>query len=59
MTVNGLFYGLNSTLLLEMVSTQQAEVIIWVDMIQRKDQVDQGLPAVQSMLKSSGQVRGC
>jgi len=44
--INGFLYSFNSALLLEMVSAQQAEIIVWVNMIQCKDQVYQSLPTV-------------
>lgn len=50
-TINGFLYSFDSTFLLEVVCTQQAEVIVWVDVVQSEDQVYEGLPTAWSMLK--------
>lgn len=49
MTVYSLLYSLNSFFFFEVVSAQQAEVIIWVDVVQGEDEIDQSPPAVESM----------
>lgn len=49
MTIYSLLYSFNPFFFLEVVSTQQAEVIVWVNMVQGEDEIYQGLPAVESM----------
>ena len=53
MPIYGFLYSFNSALLLEMVSAQQAEIIVWVNMVQCEDQVDQSLPTVQATVRDS------
>ena len=43
-SINGFLYSFDSTLLLEVVRPQQAEVIVWVYVVQGEDQVYEGLP---------------
>ena len=49
MTIYGLLHCFNPFFFFEMVSAQQAEVIVWVDVVQSENEVYQGLPAVESM----------
>ena len=49
MPIHGFFTGAHPAFLLEVMSAQKAEVIVWVDVVQRQDEVDQGLPTVMSM----------
>lgn len=49
MTIYGLFYSFNTFFFLEVMSTQQAEVVVWVNVVQGEDKIYQGLPAVESM----------
>ena len=53
MSIYGLLHSLNPFLFFEVVSTQQAEVIIWVDVVQGEDEIYQSPPAVESMPCSS------
>ena len=39
MAINGFLHSFHTTFLFEMVSAQKAEIIVWVDMIQRENQV--------------------
>lgn len=36
-----------------MVGPQQAEIIVWVDVIQREDEVDEGLATVGTLVAES------
>ena len=64
MTIYGLFYSFNTFFFLEVMSTQQAEVVVWVNVVQGEDKIYQGLPAVESMSGDSvwckvGSAVGC
>ena len=53
MTIYGLLNSFNPLFFLEVVSTQQAEVIVWVNVVQGEDEIDQGPPAAESMSEDS------
>ena len=46
MTIYGLLHSFNPIFFLEVVSAEQTEVVVWVDMIQGEDEVYQSPPAV-------------
>lgn len=59
MTIYGLLNSFNPFFFLEVVSTQQAEVVVWVNVVQGEDEINQGLPTVESMSEDSVRVQGC
>lgn len=49
MAVNGFFSTWKTLFFAKMMCTQKREVVVWINVIERQDQVDEGLATAKAM----------